>query len=96
MSAQSERQQLQFNKKMANKEEVDPFAFMLEEVKNQKPVELADQFPGTWHSHFCRYRLYNCQRCKNEREYNIKIDQAHKEKYGTMKRECWRGGKCDC
>ena len=81
---------------MANKEEVDPFAFLLEEVKNQKPVELADQFPGTWHSHFCRYRSYNCQICQKEQTYNTKIDQAHKEKYGTMKRECWRGGKCDC
>lgn len=80
---------------MANKDE-DPFAFMLEEVKDQKPVELADQSPGTGHSHFCDYPGYNCPLCKKETKRNIEIDRAHKKKYGMMKRECFRGGECDC
>lgn len=79
---------------MANKEEVDPTAFMIEEVKPQNPIELADQFPDGY-SHFCRYRPY-CLICQEEQAYYTKIDQAHKEKYGMMRRECWCGGKCDC
>jgi hypothetical protein len=77
---------------------VDPFAFMLEEMKNEKPVELADRESPFWHSHWCSYLGEgNCPDCIEEWNQCVEIDRAHKKKYGMMKRNCFQGcSKCNC